>query len=279
MENMKKSITLSYTTVNDKRIFIANDLYIIKVLEGSLNFKMNKSLTTLCKEDIVIVHQGTCFTLEPDADHNMVSFIKLDKSLCRMFERGVGPRFYYANSAKSEALHPELFASLRNVTTAITVHEVLENRIQLFNHLKHLFDLLLNHFNYITCGANLQKFNTKMLDRYTYIYKKYFRITNQNTLLDIAEDLTLNYDYLRKDISKRYGMTYHQMKDIMRVNTASKLVMDSDLSLTEISSRTGFSDHKYMVDRFKTRFNMTPSELRNVGHLKTYEHMMYMKIV
>ncbi len=56
-----------------------------------------------------------------------------------------------------------------------------------------------------------------------------------------------------------------------------KYLVETELTITEICIRTGFSDHKYMVARFKKRFDMTPSEFRKISNNDTKAYMTYMK--
>ncbi len=276
MEN-KRHITLSYISVTDTKMFLDNDLVFLKVLEGSIVIKKNNAPQILIKNDIVAIHRKTCFLLSPTTGHNLVTFLRLDTKLCSTYEKGVGVRVYSANSSLHEAKHPDLYKELRHLLESITRIEIFENKKALNEQLKQLFALLINHFNFVNCGRLHVKFSEKMINRYSEMYKTYFRLSDKSSLKEISEAVGINYDHLRKDIKNRFGYSYHQLKDNRRVNIAVKYLVETELTITEICMRTGFSDHKYMVARFKNRFDMTPSELRKISNNDTKAYMTYMK--
>ncbi|MCH4886090.1 helix-turn-helix transcriptional regulator [Acidaminobacter sp. JC074] len=278
MEN-KKGISLNYISIEEKTLFLETDLIFIKVLEGSVIIRKDAEPMCMQVGDIVAIHAGTAFLLEKTEGHNLVTFLRLDRYLIRPFDRHIGPRLYVANSQKYESEFPVLYKKLRLILESITRIGVFENERNLYIHLKQLFNLLNNHFNYVTCGRQHEMFTPKMIARYRNIYKCYFKSTNQRSLKEISEDLSLNYDYLRKDIQQRYGRTYNYMKDYVRVSKSVKYLTETDVCITKISTLVGFSDHKYMVDRFKKWFGMTPSELRKTFTEKTQAQLSCHSIV
>lgn len=48
-----------------------------------------------------------------------------------------------------------------------------------------------------------------------------------------------------------------------RLNRAKELLSHSDLSITEISYRCGFTDSAYMGKQFRKAYGMTPKEYRS----------------
>ncbi len=278
MDN-KKSISLNYISIESKTLFLETDLIFIKVLEGSVILRKDSKPLHMQVNDIVTVHSGTAFILENANEHNLVTFLRLDRYLIRPYDKHIGPRLYVGNSQKYEAEFPVLYKELRYILESLTRIEVFENKKNLHIHMKQLFLLLNSHFNFVTCGRQHEMFTPKMIARYRNIYKCYFKSTDQRSLKDISEDLSLNYDYLRKDIQHRYGRTYNNMKDYVRVSKSVRYLIETTISITEISSLVGFSDHKYMVDRFKKWFNMTPSELRKEFNCKGEAYLTYHSIM
>lgn len=275
----RRSISLSYISIEAKKLFLEKDLIFIKVLEGSVLIEKNIEGQILKKGDIMAIHPGTCFLLCERGEHNLVAFLRIDTYIARDFEKGAGPRIYHANSAKYESLHPEVYKKLRYTLESITRYEIFENKKALHQHLRNLFYLLLNHFNFVTCGITHKKFGKKILHRYTEVYKLFFRSNRRSSLKDITEFYKLNYDHMRKDILERYGYTYNHLKDYVRVSRAVRYMLETDLTITEISYKVGFSDHKYMVDRFKKWYGMTPSKLKKLSNDKTNAFMSYVKIL
>ncbi|WP_373875032.1 helix-turn-helix transcriptional regulator [Ligilactobacillus pabuli] len=52
-----------------------------------------------------------------------------------------------------------------------------------------------------------------------------------------------------------------------RILTAARMLLESELSVTEISSRCGFNSPSYFTKTFKSTMNVTPLQFRN-DHLQ-----------
>jgi transcriptional regulator GlxA family with amidase domain len=48
----------------------------------------------------------------------------------------------------------------------------------------------------------------------------------------------------------------------IRLKRAAQLLKDSDLTVAEVSDRTGFANPKYFSVCFKRRWNLSPSEFK-----------------
>jgi AraC-like DNA-binding protein len=59
----------------------------------------------------------------------------------------------------------------------------------------------------------------------------------------------------------------------MRLACALASVLDSRDGLTDIALRTGFSSHSHLTEKFRTRFGVTPSELRRQARRNVIEGM------
>lgn len=273
-------ITLCYLTIKDISLFLEKELIFLKILEGSVIVNRSNKDEVLHKNDLLIIHPETPFVMKNNNGHNLLTLLKLDRNLCENFDYKTAGKVYSGNSSLYEKDYPEVYQELRFLLESITRFEVFENKNELNIYLKKLYTHMDKHYNYVACGNLHKEFSDKMKLRYQDLYCNYLEINSlncQDSLKEISKHLDLNYDYLRKDIKHRFGYNYHQLKDILRVNYATKYVLNTEMNLTDISFRTGFSDHKYMVSCFKKRFAMPPSELRQLSKFDTIAKMYYMK--
>jgi len=273
-------IALCYLTVKDISLFLEKELIFIKILEGSVIVNRSNKDEVLRKNDLLIIHPGTPFVIKKHNGHNLLTILRLDRKLYQKYESTMDGKVYSGNSALYEKKHPEIYQELRVILESITRFEVFEDKRELNSHLEKLYILMNKHFNYVTCGNSHKEFSDKMKLRYQKLYFNYFVVNSSNchdNLKEISKELDLNYDYLRKDIKQKFGYSYHQLKDILRVNYATKYVLNTEMNITDISFRTGFSDHKYMVSCFKKRYGMPPSELRQLRETDTPAKMYYVK--
>jgi len=273
----KRTIAVNYINITEEKVYFNDDLTFIKILNGSVILRKEKEPMELKKNDIIAVHRHSCFTLSPSKGHNLVAFLSLDTLICRTYEVKVGTRCYYVNSSKYEKLYPEIYHKLRIELEAVTRTEIFENKKLLHQHLKEIFELLIKHFNLITCGIQHKQFSRTMQSRYSSIFQTFFRLGNQSSLREISDTFSLNYDHLRKDFKKRFGLTFGELRDDFRVNKSLHYLFQTSLPITEVVKRVGFSDHKYMASAFRRRFDRTPSEMRRMDLVTADEFMIYSK--
>ncbi|MDR1742289.1 MAG: response regulator [Dysgonamonadaceae bacterium] len=101
------------------------------------------------------------------------------------------------------------------------------------------------------------------------------KMMNKLTLL-LEKELSnpdLNVDYLGRDLGFSRTSFYRKMKGLMnlspneflinyRLRKAAEMLQDENLSLSEISDKTGFSSYSYFSKSFKKYFGATPKDYR-----------------
>ena len=83
------------------------------------------------------------------------------------------------------------------------------------------------------------------------------------TLQVVAHEMYINASYLSNLFSEVTGVNYSDYVTSVRIRNAKKLLRTTDLSIEEISRRTGFSDSKYFSKVFKKVAGRTPRSYRN----------------
>ena len=65
---------------------------------------------------------------------------------------------------------------------------------------------------------------------------------------------------------KSAGTTFSHYLTNLRITNAKKLLTTTDISINEISLKTGFNDYFYFLKTFKKYTGHTPSEYRNLSY-------------
>jgi AraC-like DNA-binding protein/quercetin dioxygenase-like cupin family protein len=82
------------------------------------------------------------------------------------------------------------------------------------------------------------------------------------TLSLLASKCFYNPSYFSRTFKEKFGMTLTEYINRKRVASASKLLLESDMSVDEISERVGFSDRSSFYHTFSKIMGTTPSEYR-----------------
>jgi YesN/AraC family two-component response regulator len=92
--------------------------------------------------------------------------------------------------------------------------------------------------------------------------KKYIEAnyTNDISLEEIANHISVSSFYLSRIFSKKVGMTYKDYLIKLRMEKAKKLLREGRKSIKEISIEVGYSDQNYFSKAFKKHFSKSPTE-------------------
>jgi LacI family transcriptional regulator len=81
---------------------------------------------------------------------------------------------------------------------------------------------------------------------------------------DVARAASASRRWLERSFSAALGRTPNAEILRVRMRRAQELILDSDLSLEAIASKTGFSSQKYFSDVFLRETGQRPSDLRRL---------------
>lgn len=97
----------------------------------------------------------------------------------------------------------------------------------------------------------------------SYIIEGYFASSYQTASIDeLSAQLGLSNQHVRRLLQKEYGLTFTQMLTRHRIETARKLLLETDLSITAISIRVGFNSPQRFSVAFKNYSGLSPFEYK-----------------
>lgn len=129
----------------------------------------------------------------------------------------------------------------------------LETRINLLQIISLLVKNNLLKSNSLGKNQNIQK---EML---TYIQQNYLR---QLTLKDLSDTFHFSQKYISRFFKENFHITLFQYVNYLRLNHAKHLLETTDLSVTEISLHSGFSNVSYFIRSFKKSYGLSPLQYR-----------------
>ncbi|MBC7765594.1 MAG: helix-turn-helix transcriptional regulator [Hyphomonadaceae bacterium] len=90
---------------------------------------------------------------------------------------------------------------------------------------------------------------------------------NQNYAEDIPLDCAaklcnLSPSYFSREFKKATGKTFKQYINFIRISEAEKLLLSTDLSITEIALSAGYATSSYFIEQFKKKKGVSPYHYR-----------------
>ncbi|WP_027086412.1 response regulator [Cohnella panacarvi] len=86
------------------------------------------------------------------------------------------------------------------------------------------------------------------------------------TLEKVASVVFLNPAYFSLLFKQKTGQGYKDYVTMLRLEQAKSLLSGSELKLADIAERIGYNDVRHFTQMFRKKYEMTPTEYRNLRH-------------
>lgn len=239
---------------------------ILFVLKGSITLGVENETYTLVDREIEIINPNEVYRIESKDPDNLVLILDIDPNFFEQYYDDAKGTFFYTNSSDDNVQEEEKYYILRGFIS-ILLYEVVskiddyEDSIE--EKLLEMMYHLINNFHYLFYDEDSLKEDEFQLERYhriiKYISNNYM---NKLSLQDIAEKEFLSTQYLSYKIKDVFGHGFNEYLNQIRVEESTKLLLDSDKNISEISEEVGFSHVRYYNKHFKLHYNLTPMQYR-----------------
>lgn len=100
-------------------------------------------------------------------------------------------------------------------------------------------------------------------DRRSLLMDEAFLYSHKNLTLDgLSTLLNLSPRHTERLVLEKYGTTFSKYRTQSRLNAAVNMMGDTDLKLSEIAERCGFSSYLHFAKQFQKSFGVSPSKYR-----------------
>lgn len=266
-------INIYLADIREKPLYWQDSIQIIFVLEGSIRVGVENEVYTLDERELEIINSNEVYSIK-SKDKNLVLVLQIDPNFFERYYEDAKEVFFYTDSPEKINQETEKYQILRRYISII-VYEVIskiddyEDQIE-ENLLKMMYHLL-NNFHYLYYegeGENLRD-DEEQMERYHRIVKYLSNnYMNKVSLQDIAEKEFLSSQYLSYKIKNILGHGFNEFLNQIRVEESTKLLLDTDKKISEISEDVGFSHIRYYNKHFKLHYKMTPLQYRKRYKIK-----------
>lgn len=240
---------------------------IIKVLDGVLTVRLSNQEYTAKKGDIVFVNCETVHSAFPTEDcvyecvvMNM-EMLSTKDAACRYFidsilnlEYKIDEFFPYQDDELHKSLE-NLFSSMNNMSSGY--------KFSVIGALYRLFGIIIDNHLYHSSGSEneiLQDKNIPKLKKVlSYIRSNYDKPI---TLEDMSRVAGMSPKYFCAFFKKMTLKTPTEYLKAYRIEKASRKLLNSDMSVTDIAYSSGFNDLSYFIKTFKELKGTTPAKFR-----------------
>ena len=267
-------IKITYANIKEYPIHWHNSIEILYVLRGCINVTIDTDSFEILEREMEIINVDEAHRIYSDNDNRVLMF-NIDPTFFEKYYKDINNIFFYTNSTDDGAQEGEEYDLLRNFLAKLlceAVQKLDDYDKEVESILIDLLYHLINNFHYLTYEREELKSNTEQLARYHRISKYIFNNYDSNiTLQEIAKKEFLSPHYLSHEIKNATGYSFTDLVNQTRVEESAKLLLDSDLSISEISDEVGFSHVRYLNKNFKNYYGCTPLQYRKKNKLTEEE--------
>ena len=267
-------IKITYANIREYPIHWHNSIQIIYVLKGSVFVNIDTDSFEILEKELEIINMDEAHRIYSNEDNKVLIF-QIDPYFFEKYYKDINNVFFYTNTSDTGAQEGEEYNILRSFLAKLlceSVQKIDDYDKETESILVDLLYHLINNFHYLTYEKEELKEKTEQLARYHRISKYIFNNYDSNiTLQDIAKKEFLSPHYLSHEIKYATGYSFTDLVNLTRVEESVKLLLDSDLSISDISDEVGFSHVRYLNKNFKHYYECTPLQFRKKNKLSEEE--------
>lgn len=243
-----------------------SEIEIIRIIEGTLDIRLNNNSYRAKKGDIIFVNSETVHGGVP---HECV-YECLDFHLDFLPALDNGTKYFFDSLLNHEYLINEFFPNDKS-----SFHKAVDDVFEAMHHkssgykfkvvgaLYKLLGVLIDNHLYMPSGAALsiggEKNVPKLKNVLSFIRDNY---DTQITLGDMAKSAGMSpkyFCYFFRDMTTKTPVEY---LNAYRIEKASRKLINSGASVTDIAYSCGFNDLSYFIKTFKAIKGITPATFR-----------------
>jgi len=241
-------------------------LEIAFVLKGTLDLNVSFDHLTLKAGDFAFMNHHDFHSMDGKDEENVVAFLYLDLKYYSRYFANIEYITFISEDETNDRKNTKGALVLKNLMIGM-INELSSKQNDYKYRLSHLsfklIETLVNEFNEVVFYNQKIKPNSVKIDRY-YLIMRY--ILENAKGKDILEEIS-NNEYFCK------SYLYHLFKDVVtfsfqdivcliRNSKSEELLLNTRMSISEISAECGYSDPKYYYRHFKKWYHCTPAEFR-----------------
>ncbi len=245
-----------------------DEIEIIYIKKGILNIVINNIEYKGQAGDIFLVNPKEIHKMDTDnleTDYytilfplELISFDAKDDVEENYFKPLREGHMLFVNNLKDHKLYKKVLECVRNIVEANETKKEMyqfETKINLLQ----IIYLLIKNTSLTEIRGNGKNISLQR-EILSYIDRRY---TEKISLKDIADNFHMSEKYFSRFFKNCFQVTFVEYVNSVRLEKAASLLSTTDLSVTEVALRCGFSNISYFIRSFKNAFGSSPHRFRD----------------
>lgn len=262
MDNLRTIMDFEFDTRKVQNTHFHQNPEILYVLEGGLEIEIESESFELKKGDFLLVNANKRHSVRETEKELLIASFQINFSMLVEY-LGTNQILFWCNTAADKN---EAYVQLKNVLDRILnryYDKEREGALYLNSIYYEALYLLTSYFiikaDDIRLKDQMSPDNSRVFEIQNYVQANYQK---QISLNDLAKKLYLSNAYLSKYIKKRFGLSFLEYVNNIRLFHAVEDLLYTEKKITRIALDNGFPTSASFNKAFKDVYNMTPSAYR-----------------
>lgn len=273
MENIRSVMDFEFDTRKIQNTHFHQNPEIIYVLEGALELEIESETQELQKGEFLLVNANKRHSLRETRKDLLIVSIQMNFSILVEY-LGTNQILFWCNSAADKS---EAYEQLKKVLDRMLnryYDKEKEGALYLNSIYYEVLYLLTSYFMIKADDNRLKEQvspdNSRVFEIQNYVQANYQK---QISLNDLAKKLYLSNAYLSKYIKKRFGLSFLEYVNNIRLFHAVDELLYTEKKITRIALDNGFPTSASFNKAFRDIYHMTPSAYRTSVRQEEREDM------
>lgn len=253
-------------SVDELEMHFHDAVEILLILKGSVNIRVGSQLHTLYENDIILINNNEPHNINKISEENIILAIQLDTEYFGAVYPGAKNIRINNNLICDDENCEEKKNIIREYMAKIIWEINKKSRgyhLRIGSILNLLASHLINNYDYtISEEDNIETVDEEIERLHNILNYIDENLEKKITLQEIADIEHLNSYYLSHFFKRKVGISFQEYLNTKRLDKAFKLLLNSNMTITDISNKCGFSSTNYFNKIFKETYNSLPSENR-----------------
>ena len=244
-------------------------------LRGDINIWINNTHYDFCTGDLVVINSNEVHVIEPNENRGgLYIIVRFDPEVLYVSTKDAFDIKYILPFILNSTTPQKVFKYKEIYNTEIPrlMHDAYDEYIRgeygfelaIRSDICRIFVWILRYWN--SMGIKMSGSDATTLEHIKimqqvlgYMSEHY---SENITASDMAKIANMSYSYFSKVFSKVTGRSFNDYLNFIRIAEAEKLLVSTDMNITEIAYETGFSSSSYFIKIFDKYKHASPMHFR-----------------
>jgi len=246
---------------------------LIYLTKGEITATLNGKVFKVREKELLVINSREVHAIWGQADTTYIC-IKFEPELLYTSSHSIRETRYILPFITKRSSQQHVFSTTEGENTALD--SIIRETMTEFSERKFAFEMavkanIFQIFLWIVRSWNLEgaesdrhvRLKEKDMQRLgqvmSFLDEQYM---NPITAREVAAKCNMNYSYFSRFFKHATGKSFTSYLNEIRLSEAEKLLIISDMSVTEIAMETGFASISYFISKFRTSRRLSPQQFR-----------------